>query len=179
MATLLTDKQNQGQNLSCSWSFQQVGQNLVAQQAPVNKKEIRDIGSWTNAFLIYMGIVMQKHPNRAQELLKYMETIRTYAQGFNNRVWLGYDVKFRKRQERAPNRLWATIDMEAYAKMLMQSNGITLGQVPVRASGLESTHQVGSSQPHRRSFVPCFAFNRGEGKKTAGACNYNHVCQSC
>ena len=172
LASMIVDKQT---TLAVpSWSFQQVGSNLVAQQAQPPKKEIRDIGTWTNAFIIFMGIYIQKHANRAQELLKYMETIRSYAQGLSNTAWIGYDREFRARQERNPSRSWAAIDMEAYARMLMGSSSSS------SQSGLMSSKQFWGRQTlsQRRSSNICYAFNRGECGFGA-SCHFRHVCQSC
>ena len=102
LASMIVDKQTT--LATHSWSFQQVGSNLVAQQAQSPKKEIRDIGTWTNAFIIFIWIYIQKHAYRAQELLKYMETIRSYAHGFSNTAWIGYDREFGAIQERNPSR---------------------------------------------------------------------------
>ena len=173
LTSMLVDKQTT--HTIPPWSFQQLGSNLVVQQAQPPKKLIKDINSWTNAFIIYMGIYIQKHPQRAQELLKYMQTVRTYANGFSYTTWVEYDREFRARQERNPTRSWAAIDMEAYARMMMHSNPMNQTTWAYRPA----QQQFGGRQTFlQRRSSPCFAFNRGECTKGT-TCQFNHVCQSC
>ena len=160
-----------------SWSFQQVGENLVAQHTLQSKKEIKDIGTWTNAFIIFMGVYMLKHAHRGQELLKYLASIRSYAQGFSTEAWLGYDVEFRMKQEREPTRSWAVSDMEAYARMLMYSR---LPQhVTTKGGPQQAGFSAGRAPLPQKTNLPCFAFNRGECSKGEHLCRFRHICQTC
>ncbi|CAC5401664.1 unnamed protein product [Mytilus coruscus] len=53
----------------------------------VNKKpdSLNNIEIWTSAFMIYMAILLEKWPMKAQEYLKYMQSIRLVSsRGTNN-----------------------------------------------------------------------------------------------
>ncbi len=51
---------------------------------PRKPQVLTNIEEWTTAFNTYVLIVVQKFPNRATELLQYMETINLASQGLYN-----------------------------------------------------------------------------------------------
>ena len=53
--------------------------NGELQSQPINKRKITDIGQWTDAFLIFISIFSENHPEKFQQLLKYMQIIRLGA----------------------------------------------------------------------------------------------------
>lgn len=50
---------------------------LVQQQKQYHK--ITSIENWTDAFIVYMSIYCEAHPDKFQNILKYMNTIRLGA----------------------------------------------------------------------------------------------------
>ena len=70
--------------------------------------------AWTSAFLIYASIYLSYHPHRTQGILKYMHTVRSAASRFGGYGWRQYDINFRMRQQRAPQRSWSLIDGELW-----------------------------------------------------------------
>ena len=64
---------------------------LVAQFKSVAK--IDSIDNWTEAFLILASIYLESHPNKTQQILKYMHDIRLDAK--TPKGWVVYDELYR------------------------------------------------------------------------------------
>ena len=77
-------------------------------------RSITSIAAWTSAFLIYVSISLTYHPHRTQGILKYMHTVRSAASRFGGYGWRQYDINFRMRQQRTPQRFWSLIDGELW-----------------------------------------------------------------
>ena len=54
------------------------------------------------------------HPHLTQGILKYMYTVRSAASRFGSYGWRQYDINFRMRQQRTPQRSWSLIDGELW-----------------------------------------------------------------
>jgi hypothetical protein len=54
---------------------------------PRKPQVLTNIEEWTTAFNTYMLIIVQKFPNRASELLQYMETIHHAAKTHSGLGW--------------------------------------------------------------------------------------------
>ena len=79
--------------------------------AVVNKKfdPITNIETWTSAFMIYMSILSEKWPSKAQEYLKYMQSIRlAVSRSFGN-GWIIYDEQYRLKKVRFPTSSWGSL----------------------------------------------------------------------
>lgn len=48
---------------------------------------LNNIEIWTSVFMIYMAILLEKLPMKAQEYLKYMQSIRLASSGVLIMVW--------------------------------------------------------------------------------------------
>ncbi|XP_033749321.1 uncharacterized protein LOC117334012 [Pecten maximus] len=127
------------------------------------KSKVNNIEEWTNAFLIYTSIYLVKWPERAQELIKYMSTVRFAAKNFNGFGWKNYDVQFRLRQARNPLRTWSSIDHELWQMF-----------VSAAYSTARSTSNTSSPAPSSK----CYAFNY-EGVCHRTQCSYSHTCIRC
>ena len=68
---------------------------------------------WIDAFLLYITVFIEHHPNRIKELLKYMHTIRLSAKRWP-KGWTLYDLQFRLRKSVSPHSSWAVIDSELW-----------------------------------------------------------------
>ena len=79
-----------------------------------NNVRITSIEQWTSAFLVFSSIYLMRHADRARQLLKYADTIRSAAFRRVGFGWRDYDVQFRLRQARMPARSWASIDAELW-----------------------------------------------------------------
>ena len=71
---------------------------IELQQVSSNKNPIT-IHQWTDAFLIFISIYLQKFPQEASNLLKYMYTIREINKLHGEQAWRNYDETFRKIRE--------------------------------------------------------------------------------
>lgn len=87
---------------------------LKPKEAPM---KIETIETWTDAFFIFMNIFLCKHPEAAQDMLHYMNTVR---QGSRRALdWKKYDEQYRLRKMKNPSSSWSSVDGELW---LLQSS---------------------------------------------------------
>ena len=146
---------------------------------------ITSIEQWTSAFLVFASIYLMRHSDRARQLLKYADTIRSAAFRRVGFGWRDYDIQFRLRQARMPTRSWASIDAELWLMLVgapTQTNFRPFSNKPItqqRGFGYSSAGAGRSSQLNQRapSFGTCFDFNRGQCFRAI--CRYAHKCSTC
>ena len=152
----------------------------------VNKKpgSINSIHSWSTAFMIFMNIMHEKWPFKAQEYLKYMQCIRLAASRGYNIGWIAYDEQYRLKKTRLPFSSWALIDQELWV-LYVATNSVShptaeLGITNSRSSTSYNTNfdnnlnPVQNNRPHFNNGV----FNRGKILKTRSKTRffwYEHV----
>ena len=78
-----------------------VNGELIIKQAQEPVK-IMDVEKWTNAFIIFSSVLIAKHPDHAQGLLKYMNSIRLGASRHQGLGWKAYDAQYRLRKSTKP-----------------------------------------------------------------------------
>ncbi len=158
-----------------------VGGQLVL-QPQTKPKQIYSIDTWTFAFTIFMSIFLEKHSQRARELIQYMDTIRRAARDFGGQGWLSYDVSFRQEQAHMPTRSWATLDHTLYLTHLFApanlANRVGANFSPNRVAqrGQPSARTQDGFRGFR-SNNPCFEYNKG--KCNQNPCRYTHKCTRC
>ena len=59
------------------------------------KKQVTDIISWTQCFLVYIAIMHQKFPDKVPKMIAYMLTILRAQQEFEDPGWRIYDHNYR------------------------------------------------------------------------------------
>ncbi|XP_052694795.1 uncharacterized protein LOC128173113 isoform X1 [Crassostrea angulata] len=136
--------------------------SLIVQQGSSKPKLPMSIQRWTDAFLIFMGIFIEKYPEQAPHLLKYCYFIREMNKMLGDKAWRIYDENFRMLKE--------TVELP--------------WQKPVeelRIKAASSNYQF--QQPFRantgnKPIRFCYAFNNGE-QCTHNPCSFAHRCQSC
>jgi hypothetical protein len=64
--------------------------------------------------MIFMGVMLEKWPNKGQEYLKYMFNVRLAASRGSGTGWATYDEQYRLRKARYPHTPWGDIDMELW-----------------------------------------------------------------
>ena len=149
-------------------------------QKTTSSSPLYDISSWTSAFLVYMSIVLEKQPNKSQELLKYMRDIRLAS----NRsqfpsCWVKYDEQYRLKKANNPSSSWGVIDSELWL-ICMSSNQKDNPTPHTKQWDKPSGSSYNLSLPPFRSpgqNKVCFAFNKG--KCTFPKCKYQHSCANC
>ena len=63
-------------------------------------------------------VLIENHPSKATELLRYMYIIRNTAEESPSSRWLLYDLQFRLRVSRKPTKSWASIDGELWLRFI-------------------------------------------------------------
>lgn len=123
------------------------------------KEKVSSIEQWSDAFMIFMSIYLIRYPDKSQELLKYMATIRDAAKKFTIFSWRMYDEQFRMRQAITISD-WGKINPDLWLRLMSTQN-----------SQLQTTtFQSGQSGT-------CRAFNKG--LCTFIRCRYKHECDLC
>ena len=64
---------------------------------------ISNIHVWTSAFMIFMGVMLEKWSNKGHEYLKYMFNVRLAASRGSGTGWAAYDERYRLRKARYPH----------------------------------------------------------------------------
>lgn len=177
-----------------SFGLNTEGQLIINQ--PKNQRNIMSIHAWTSAFLVFTAIYLRAHPQRAQELLKYGNIVRTAAEKFQGWGWRTYDRQFRLRQKSHPENPWHVIDGELwtlYVAVPSAFSSIAVGAVSqnnFRGSSKKSQSrstrgsypggaQRGGSQATQRSSTKfCFNYNN-RGSCPRQNCQYSHSCRLC
>ena len=135
---------------------------------------ITDIDLWTTAFSCYMGILLQKYPNRAQELLTYMSTIRYAAKSHPGLGWCIYDYKFRQKAALQKSLSWAIIDSQLWLMIFTVTPSVLRENYPLFSNG--PSNQGTSSGTATGG--TCHKFNKNRSC-TNEHCRYQHVCNRC
>nr|XP_034335302.1 uncharacterized protein LOC117692196 isoform X1 [Crassostrea gigas]XP_034335303.1 uncharacterized protein LOC117692196 isoform X1 [Crassostrea gigas]XP_034335304.1 uncharacterized protein LOC117692196 isoform X1 [Crassostrea gigas] len=137
---------------------------IELQQAASHKTPIT-IHQWTDAFLVFSTIYLQKFPHEACNLLKYMFTIREIHKLHGDQPWRMYDESFRKIRE---------------TSLLPWERVVTELRLKVASMGLKSPTQFqaynGKRQPFRAK--QCYNYNNGQ-KCHSLPCRFAHTCQAC
>ena len=71
------------------------GEVLIAQQRSPNRRVVRDLASWLEAWNTYISVLVAYYPARALELLAYQRIICDASSRFPTNCWLRYDSSFR------------------------------------------------------------------------------------
>ena len=128
---------------------------------PIRTKRIDTIEMWTDAFLNYAKIIIDRHPQMAKDLLTYMVTIRgaTLDATFD-RVYM-YDQQFRLRVAQDPTRSWSQIDGVLWLRF-------------ITGRGIYGTPILNSINNNK----PCYDYNFRK-QCTRINCLYKHNCIKC
>ena len=110
-------------------TLQIIDGKLVVQSKSKKVKSINSINMWTEAFITYIQVVIENHPNKAHELLKYLSVICGASDECPTVQWVQYDQQFRLRVSRNPTRSWSNIDAELWLSFIAKgSHGQNTGQ---------------------------------------------------
>jgi hypothetical protein len=118
------------------------------------KQDILSIEKWTDAFMIYMSIILIKNPFLARDLLQYCNTIRS-ASKLNPAGWGKYDRLFRYKLAQYSSTKWSSVDAELWLITMTNNHSLDL-----------------------QYSKPCFDFNN-KGYCTKYGCKYLHKCKIC
>ena len=124
------------------------------------KDTIPNIDKWTDAFIIFMSIMLVNNVNLAPELLQYMHNIRDCARRQRGYAWRDYDEQFRMRQASKPMP-WDSIHNELWWRCVQVKDDLSVSQV----------RSVGASSGICREYNKGFCGFRN--------CRFVHSCLSC
>ena len=130
---------------------------------PTNKpnkvKHIDSIELWTDAFINYARVVIERHPLLAGDLYSYMSIIRGASTDAPFSRVYSYDQQFRLRMSFNPTRSWSQIDGNLWLRFI--------------AKGAQGSQNFAQSQQK-----PCYDYNF---KKSCFRynCIYKHNCFKC
>lgn len=131
-------------------------------------KNIENINTWTDAFINFSKIVIQRHPLLAMDLLSYMSLIRSLASDAPFVRIYQYDQQFRLRVAQNPSKSWSQIDGNLWFRFI--AKGALGGQLVT-----SNQFQTLQSQQLQRC---CYDFNFKKGCSRVN-CTYRHVCLKC
>ena len=138
---------------------------------PKTKKTITTIEKWSTAFSSYRAIIIEKFPERAQELIQYFMTIRYAANNTTGLAWVVYDNQFRTQAANNRNLNWGHIDMQLWVKILCVA--------PSRLREEYSIFEHGPQPKETQGAGTCFQFNRAGVICKRQDCPYQHKCNKC
>ena len=118
----------------CSPNTLRVTANGTLEAGPrICRESISSIESWTDAFLIFMAIVVVQNPSKSTELIRYMTIIREASQTHASNSWIVYDSQFRLRQAVHPGS-WARMNQELWSRFMKQQEPeVVVQTVPNRS----------------------------------------------
>jgi hypothetical protein len=120
------------------------------------KEKIMPIEKWTNAFIIYISIYLQNHPDKVHEMLHYLLNIRECALRQGDTAWRTYDEQFRLRQVLSPQS-WSQINNDLWWRCM---------QVRDAQTPMSNTRRY-----------TCNDYNKGSC--TWQNCRFSHNCSKC
>ena len=145
---------------------------LIESRQKISKQTIQNIDEWTDAFLIFSSVYLQKFPDKAIEILKYMSVIREAATRYPTTAWVQYDQQFRLCQaDESSRQSWGSLNAELWLRVMSnpsQSNSVLT---------IKSKQATPVSPSERTNSLTCHAFNAGNC--TWNACKFRHVCEAC
>ena len=169
-------------NSSSTFSINEKGELEIKKKSA---KAITTIREWTDAFLVFAAIVIQKSPELALDLLQYMSLIReAETRSHGSMAWLSYDESFRMRQAIYPQS-WSKINSDLWLRA-MTLPAFPQPSIPMsyKSNNLPAFPQPTTPTSPRFNNQPkpfgniCFEFNSLPGC-TFKKCRYLHVCLAC
>lgn len=122
------------------------------------RKVALTLQQWQSAFHVYMSCVIEKHPEEARGLIKYIDNIQRLYDLKSD--WLGYDRRFRAHRASLPL-------VYPWEKLC---SDLFLTSMAARPSGLRTSSV--------KRVNTCFDFNDGACARGT-ACPFHHKCRQC
>jgi hypothetical protein len=133
------------------------------------KTKISDIESWTDAFIVFSSIYLSVHKEKQQEILKYMQNIRTGARRQTGMGWKLYDEQFRFRMASFPTECsFGKIDYELWL----------LYMGPQSNSGFLMDNFNAAKKCYDYNYRFCYK-SPCTYRHSCLICDLNHPCRSC
>ena len=181
---------------------------LPAHTSYTRTPETREIGAlptWISAFLTFVAVVAEAHPQRVKDMLAYMRLLTREAQKYGGTGWLTYDQVFRRNRTGVAAR-WDVLDPSLHIAYI-SAQGDTAPVTPCsicsevdhrpqdcalaalapstkRPAPATQQNDLIRSRHGKRPIRPssqrriCPSWNRGKCLYE-GSCNYSHTCATC
>ena len=172
-------------------------ENDDKQSPKTKRRQVTNILEWIQCYSIYMAVVVEKHPEKIQDLLGYQTLIVEARREYDSDTWLGYDRRFRQNAAVSPGTVWARIDPTLWnmaftgqAKSRRCKYCFSLSHQSVEcdwAPANPSTQPTNAPPPTNTRFNPraradqvCYSWNHSPEPNCAfPGCKYQHVCLYC
>ena len=142
--------------------------------------KINNVKKWDEAFRIYSTIYTQAHPERAVEILQYVDTIHVAAASYAWENVYKYDKKFRQLMAAKPHRSWAKTYTHMWNLCLTEPINRNFGNQGF-SQGYNSNNNNTSGGRNRqgngRDNV-CWKFNKNKCNRGSN-CRFDHKCSYC
>ena len=151
--------QRQGEPLSLN-----IASASITLQQPAKHKAPLTIHQWTDAFLLFMAVYIEKFPDQAPHLLKYCYFIRDMHKMLGDGSWRLYDEEFRQLRE---------------STVLPWQK--PLEELRLKAAACSFQKRSPTQQLFRKPVKHvryCFTFNN-TGLCKRDPCPFIHSCQNC
>ena len=170
--TTLTDLEEQGIVVVSS-----------TKQVRPRKKQIQDLATWMEAFLVFVAVKTQKKPQLMVDLMAYGALIARGARDYRGSGWLSYDFQFRRlAAARGSATKWGEKDVSLWEETVSRSEWPTTNVTEERKDQKrKATDQGGKKMPKEKApwkSAVCFPFSY-TGKCTREGCEFLHVCFEC
>ena len=153
------------------------------------KQKIKSILPWTEAFLVYIGVVAKRDPARITDLLAYAGNIIHAARQYKGMPWQVYDTNFRQQAAATRSTAWAQINTSLWTMAFSSAQArvhctvcLSVNHTTEECDGQEG-NQVLTADTGRASSSSsvgtdiCMKWNR-DGCYFF-KCKYRHVCMIC
>ena len=134
--------------------------------------KISNVKKWDEVFRIYSTIYTRANPERAAEILQYVDTIHVAAAAYAWENVYKYDKKFRLLMAAKPYRSWA----KTYTHMWNLCLTEPINRNYNNFGGSSANHYNGRKNDRQKTAV-CWKFNKNKCTRTN--CNYEHKCSYC
>ena len=130
---------------------------LVIQNKVKKTHTVSSVEDWTDSFIAYAQVLIERYPGKASELFSYMSIIRGAAADHSFEKCYSYDQQFRLRVSRDHTKKWSSIDGFLWLRILTAST---------------------PKQQHADVSNKCYDFNF-KGFCNKRNCQYRHACLKC
>ena len=147
----------------------------------VSKKrvvEIADIVTWIEAFTIFCMILCHTFPSRWKDINQYKLLIIQTARRFADKLWLNYDIAFRKEAAATGSTDWSRMNPDLY-NFNTRSPATTSAASGSSTSSALSLAEPPTSSGNPQSSQYCHSWNDGCCRWSFGRCRFRHSCESC
>ena len=80
------------------------------------KRQVTDVNTWVQCFVVLMSVLSRKHPEVVPEILAYMVTVTKAGSEY---TWAQYDSAYRRQAASTGNREWSGVNSFLYSVCFM------------------------------------------------------------